>query len=73
MSVVYGSSIFAPYVCAVYTCRCGRRELRHGLHAGSAPDGWKEHAGHPICKKCAEYVAAKRAPRPRPTGELELT
>jgi hypothetical protein len=64
MSVGYGVSIFVPYVCGVYTCRCGKRSIQHGLQAGSPPPGWKEHAGDPICKKCAELDAARNRPRP---------
>jgi hypothetical protein len=64
MSVDYGVSIFVPYVCGVYTCRCGRRSIQHGQEAGSPPAGWKEHSGHPICKKCAELDAARRERRP---------
>jgi hypothetical protein len=64
MSVGYGVSIFAPYVCGVYTCRCGKRSIQHGRQAGSPPAGWEEHAGEPVCKKCAEFDAAKNRPRP---------
>jgi hypothetical protein len=62
VSVEYGVTVpFVPFVCVVYTCRCGRRSIQHGLHAGETPSGWTEHEGDdPICKKCAELDAARR-------------
>jgi hypothetical protein len=53
MSVAQGTSIFVPYVCALYTCKCGRRALRHGSHCGSPPTGWESRrAGEQVCDVC---------------------
>ena len=30
-----------PYLCAVYRCRCGATEMRHGDQAAVAPAGWR--------------------------------
>jgi hypothetical protein len=55
MTVVHGDSIFAPYVCAVYTCKCGRRAIRHGSSCGNVPRGWKAAQGRAhLCEACAE-------------------
>jgi hypothetical protein len=53
MSVAQGTSIFVPYVCAIYTCRCGRRAVRHGSESGSPPRDWESWpAGEHICDVC---------------------
>jgi hypothetical protein len=66
MSFVLGSSDVFPYVCGVYTCRCGRRSVRHGRGAAELPQGWVEHAGEddetmPICPSCAARARAAAA------------
>jgi dipeptidyl aminopeptidase/acylaminoacyl peptidase len=43
-----------PYVCALYTCECGRRAIRHGLSCGAPPPSWQERpAGRHVCDSCA--------------------
>jgi hypothetical protein len=50
-----------PFVSAIYTCPCGRHEVRHAAEAGSPPADWVEHRpddqpeGY-ICPECAEYL-----------------
>jgi hypothetical protein len=72
MSVALGGSTFFPYVCAVYTCECGRRAVKHGADCGSVPSGWetlpaKAHGerGH-VCEACraSSAGAGREAPRP---------
>ena len=48
-----------PYVCAVYTCRCGATTTQHGDQAAMVPAGWRlqDDAGeetHVACPLCAE-------------------
>ena len=48
-----------PFVSAIYTCPCGRHEVRHAAEAGSPPADWVEHRpdGRPeryICPECAQ-------------------
>jgi hypothetical protein len=55
MTVAHGQSIFVPYVCAIYTCECGRRAIRHGVRCGSPPKGWHERiSGRHLCESCAK-------------------
>jgi len=69
MSVTLGSSAVYPYVCGVYTCRCGRRAVRHGRNAAELPAGWIEiddqgDAETPVCNTCAEKLRDReRSPR----------
>lgn len=59
MSVAEGGSIFVPYVCAVYTCECGRRGTSHGAQSGSPPKGWESWTAHRhVCDVCLETIAA---------------
>jgi hypothetical protein len=63
MSVVLGTSGVYPYVCGVYTCRCGRRAVRHGRDAAELPPGWIElrdpdGTETPVCETCAEEHGA---------------
>jgi hypothetical protein len=50
-----------PYVCAVYTCRCGATTAQHGDQAAMVPAGWRLDgvAGedtHVACPRCAELA-----------------
>jgi hypothetical protein len=55
-----------PYVCAVYTCRCGAATTQHGEQAAIVPAGWRLEglAGdetHVACPRCAEPARAMHA------------
>ena len=71
MSVALGGSTFFPYVCAMYTCKCGRRAVKHGADCGSVPSGWETlpAEGHgergPVCEACRATLrdAGSEAPR----------
>jgi hypothetical protein len=46
-----------PFVSAIYTCPCGRHEVRHAAEAGSPPADWVEHRPKDqperyICPEC---------------------
>jgi hypothetical protein len=59
MSVAQGGSIFVPYVCALYTCECGRRGVSHGVRSGSPPKGWETWtAERHVCDVCCGKVKA---------------
>ena len=66
MSFTLGASDVYPYVCGIYTCRCGRRAVRHGRGAAELPAGWVEQPGAEsdtahVCKACAEKQRAGKA------------
>ncbi len=66
MSLTLGSSDVYPYVCGVYTCRCGRRAVRHGRNAAELPAGWvqlgdQDGTETPVCKTCVEKQRAREA------------
>jgi hypothetical protein len=53
-----------PYLCAVYRCRCGAVEVRHGDEAAVPPTGWRvdsDDEGEPDAV-CAHCVAVSAAP-----------
>ena len=52
MTVTQGTSFLAPYVCALYTCKCGRRGVTHGAHSGAPPKGWETHGEQHVCEVC---------------------
>jgi hypothetical protein len=48
-----------PYVCAVYTCRCGATTMQHGEQAAIVPAGWRlegvvDEESNVACPRCAE-------------------
>jgi hypothetical protein len=50
-----------PYVCAVYTCRCGATTMQHGEQAAIVPAGWRlesvvGEASNVACPRCAELA-----------------
>jgi hypothetical protein len=45
MTLAYGTPEALPYVCALYTCRCGRSAELHGRHVAGAPRDWVVVAG----------------------------
>jgi len=54
-----------PYLCAVYRCRCGATEMRHGDQAAVAPVGWRvdqddEDQPRAVCPHCAALADAAR-------------
>ena len=56
-----------PYVCAVYTCRCGAATTQHGDQAAMAPAGWllEDIAGeetHVSCPRCTELAREMQHP-----------
>ena len=67
MTLVVATSGVFPYVCGIWTCRCGRKAERHGRLAAVLPPGWVEgHEGEPehICGVCAERRGRAKARRP---------
>ncbi|HEY0477633.1 MAG TPA: hypothetical protein VGD37_08915 [Kofleriaceae bacterium] len=52
-----------PYLCAVYRCRCGAAEVRHGDQAAVPPPGWHVDRGadgepDAVCAHCVAAAAA---------------
>lgn len=55
-----------PYVCAVYTCRCGATTTQHGDQAAMVPAGWRLDGvvgedAHVTCPRCAELAREMHA------------
>jgi hypothetical protein len=54
-----------PYLCAVYRCRCGATEMRHGEQAAVAPAGWRvdqddQDQPRAICPHCLDRIETPR-------------
>lgn len=54
-----------PYLCAVYRCRCGATEMRHGEQAAVVPEGWHvdsdaDDEPRAVCPYCAAHAQPPR-------------